>query len=207
MKKSIYFFSLLLFAFPSFESQAQLSAGDVQVSVDYNSGRLTVSWKERSGSGGCVAYAEKEKITYNIGGSDITIFDNTTGGSAAGSSATLTTLPGNFFTNAVTVKFSSEFGNGKNASCGQPLIQSTLSYPLTTRVENPQSLTASYDVSCTNVLLNWNPPSIVASSPYLKFDISRRNANSTNVFTDIALNASSNSIYHIDFSAPPGVEQ
>ncbi len=207
MKKSIYFFSLLLFALPTFESQAQLTTGDVQVSVDYNIGTLTVNWLERSGSGGCIAYADDEKITYQIGsGSTQTLYDNTSGSSSVGNTASFSP-PADFFTNAVTVKFISRFGNGINAGCGQPQIPSTLTYNIATRVENPQSLSASYDQSCDNVILNWDAPSIVAGSPLLRYEISRRNANSTGAFTDIATNVSSSSVSYTDATAPSGVEQ
>ena len=207
MNKSIYYFLFLIFAVSTVESKAQLNSSDAQVTVDYINGTMTVSWVDLRGSGRCKDYGLDEKISYKIGsGSTQTAFDNTTGGSSGASSATITNLPADFFTNTVVITFEGRFGNGYS-SCGRSFIPFTLVYNIATKINDPQSVNASYDASCANVFLNWDPPGLAAGSPYLRYELSRRTANTSGAFTNVATNISGAATSYSDLSAPAGVEQ
>ena len=207
MNKSVFYFLILLFACSTFESQAQFTSADVQVSVDYQNGSMTISWTDVAGTSRCKNYGVDEKLSYKIGSATTrVIFDNTSGGSTAGSPQTITNLPGEFFTNPVNLTFEGRFGNSYS-SCTSTLIPFTIPIPIFTKVDDPQSVNAGYDQSCANVLLNWDPPGLGAGSPVLRYEVSRRTANTTGVFTNVATNISGNSTSYADASAPAGVEQ
>ena len=193
MNKSVFYFLILLFACSTFESQAQFTSADVQVSVDYQNGSMTISWTDVAGTSRCKNYGVDEKLSYKIGSATTrVIFDNTSGGSTAGSPQTITNLPGEFFTNPVNLTFEGRFGNSYS-SCTSTLIPFTIPIPIFTKVDDPQSVNAGYDQSCANVLLNWDPPGLGAGSPVLRYEVSRRTANTTGVFTNVATNISGNS--------------
>jgi hypothetical protein len=206
MNKSFYYFLLLIFAFITLESKAQLSQSDVQVNIDYVVGNLTVTWKDDpGGSSVCRAFSQDEKVFYQIGtGPQVNIFDNTTGGSIATNSVT-NYPPGNFFTNNVTITVTGKHGN-TNEVCSPP-ITSNVVLPINTRIENPQSLTATNDASCASVDLTWNPPSIVSGASRLRFELFRRPANSTGTYTTVNTNISGNATTYTDVGAPAGIEQ
>ena len=206
MKKLYYCFLFTIFALGTLESQAQMSANDVIVTVDYTIGKLRVQWPDLSGSAVCDKYAVNEKITYQVsGGGVITIFDNSTGGSSSANFAEFTSLPAVFFQNLVSVTLTGSYGNA-NGTCAAPLIPHNIIKQVNTRLENPQSLTATTDASCADVGLSWNAPSIVAGASLLRFDISRRNANTT-AWTTVNANVSGSATTYSDAGAPAGIEQ
>lgn len=185
--------------------KSQLNNSEVQTSIDYTAGTLRVSWTDDpGGSNVCREYTQEEKIFYRIGsGARQKIFDNTTGGSSALSYADFNNLPGEFFSNPVVITFEGKHGNA-NGSCGNPLIPSIININVQTRIDDPQSPSAGIDVSCDNVPMSWLSPSIVAGASNLKFEISRREANTTGSFTKIRDESSTS---YLDISAPAGVEQ
>ena len=207
MNKTVYYFLCLLFSFSIFESHAQLNSADVQVNVNYQDGSMSLSWTDIKGSTRCKDYGTREKLSYKIGSaSSQVIFDNTSGGSSASSSMVFRNLPGDFFTNQVTLTFEGKFGNGYSSrGCTSPELPFTIVKSISTKVDNPQSLNAAYDQSCANVYLNWDPPGLGAGSSALRYEISRRNANSSGSFTLVA--AAVNGSSYSDASAPAGVEQ
>src|SRR5690606_31415771 len=154
---------IAIFLLATFSLKAQLSSPDVQVSVDYVLGTLRVTWKDDpGGTSVCRAYATGEKISYRIGAGAInSIFDSSTGISSANNYADFTNLPGTFFSNPVTVIFEGEYGNA-NTGCGSPLIYTNIQKQIATRIDDPQSPTAGFDVSCDEVPINWLSPTIVA---------------------------------------------
>ncbi len=188
-----------------FSVKGQLNQSEVQATIDYTAGTLRVSWTDDpGGSSVCREYTQEEKIFYRIGsGNRQKIFDNTTGGSSALSYANFNNLPGDFFSNPVMITFEGKHGNN-NGSCGNPLIPSIININIQTRIDDPQSPSAGNDVSCDNVPISWLSPSIVAGAPNLKFEISRREANTTGSFTKIRDESSTS---YLDFTSTAGVEQ
>ena len=209
MIKSFYYFLLIILTVFTFQSKAQLSSADVQVNINYSNGTMRVTWKDDPGaaSGVCRKYTQDEKVFYQIGsGAKTNIFDNTTGSSSGLNYADFNSLPPAFFLSGVTITFEGKHGNGINTSCATPLIPSVLPYGFSTRIENPQSLSATYDASCSNAVVSWLAPSIVAGTSPLRFDISRRTANTSSAFTFVTT-AASNVTSYSDAGAPAGIEQ
>ena len=197
-------------------AKAQLSANQVTVTVDYNLGHLRVSWPDgTAASGTCGDYAIDEKISYQIGGaSEVRIFENSvgfkyglpTGSSSASNYALFTNLPAEFFENPVNIKLGGKYGNA-NGTCASPLIPVNVTKSVSTSLENPQSLSATRDASCAGVDISWSSPSIVSGASRLRYEISRREANTSARFVDVNTNIGGATLSFSDASAPAGVEQ
>jgi len=213
----LYFVLVAVLSFSVVEVQAQLSASQVTVSVDYTIGKLRVEWPDgTAASGVCGDYAVDEKISYQIGGSaSVRIFENSVGfkyGLATGSStsanyAEFTNLPPAFFENPVSVKLEGKYGNANTTSCTSPLIPVNITKQVTTSLENPTSLSATRDASCNSVDLSWSAPSILSGASDLRFEIARRTANTSNAFVDVNTNVSGAATSFVDANAPAGIEQ
>jgi hypothetical protein len=206
MSKLFHYFLLIALVFCGFQSKAQLTASDIQVSINYLNGTMKVTWKDNpGGTNVCRLFTQKEKISYRVGSSTTKIFDNTTGGSSGNNYADFNSLPGSFFTNDVTIIFEGEHGNAL-ATCGTPLLPVNLSLPFNSKIDDPQALSSTLNGSCSYARLEWSAPTIVAGSALLRYEVSRRNAGSTGSFTNVNTNVSGSSIAYNDISAPGGVE-
>lgn len=184
---------------------AQMSSTDLQVNINYVAGTMRVDWKDDpGGSNVCREYSTGEKISYRIGAnSPQKIFDNTGSGSIATNYREFNNLPGDFFSNPVTIIFESDFGNA-NTSCGNPLVPTNIQKQIATRIDDPQSPQAGFDVSCDEVPLSWLAPSIVAGASNLRFEVERREANTSGSYTNIYNNTGTS---YNDAAAPAGKEQ
>lgn len=199
-------------------SQTPLTPSDITVNIDYKAGTLSVSWPDDNGSSNvCREYSEGEKISYKIGAaSPVELFNNGTGASYSANSATFNTtrndaeykkLPAEFFQSPVTIVFEARYGNGKSGCPSKILFPSTaININPGTRLDDPQSPSAGYDASCSNVPLSWLSPAIVAGASNLRFDVKRRPAGTTGSYTAVSSNLNATS-YNDAASTIAGVEQ
>ena len=222
MNKAFYYFLLISLTIITLKSKAQLSASSVTVFVDYTIGTLRVQWPDGTvDSGVCGNYAEDEKISYQIGGGPVVrIFEHfgsqrfqlglPTGSSSTSDYALFTNLPAEFFQSPVNVKMEGYYGNGSSTNgCTNPLLPLNIVKPINSSLENPQSLTATRDASCADVTLNWRAPSIVSGASDLRFEISKRAANTNDQFKIVtgASTLPSNATTFSDRTADAGIEQ
>ena len=208
--KNIFRYLALLITFLAASStvfsQTPLTASNITVNIDYKAGTLSVTWPDDNGSADlCREYSEGEKISYRIGGaSPVELFNNATGTSYSANSATFNTtrndaeykkLPAEFFENPVTIIFEARYGNNRSGCPTKTLLPSIpINITPGTRLDDPQSPTAGYDASCSNVPLTWLAPAIVAGATNLGFDVKRRPAGSTGNYNSIASNTKLTSI-------------
>ncbi len=184
--KQIAFF---FFLFLSFKSYAQLSSTDINVTVDYDKGELNISWPDYTGITvwpfvpRCATFAKDEKISYKIGGNAaVSLFDNTSGTSSNTNSLTLRP-PAEFFENTSTLTWEGTYG--QNSGCTTPLVPYTFPIAITTKLEDPVSVSAGMDASCDHVPLSWQEPSSVAGSSNLFYQIKERNAGTSGSFNTL----------------------
>lgn len=206
--------SFLLIAFSlttTVNAQSPYSPTDVRATVNYSDGSVQIDWLESSAgiTGGCNQHMTREKIYYRVGtsGSWNKVFENVgyTGSSALGY-ATLSTLPGAFFTQTSQIRFEGDWrvDNQNLNTCGGKEAAKTFEYTLNNRVGQPKFLDVSFDKFCDKVELKWEDGDNVGNLPLTKVSIFRKVKNSSSYGSAIVSGIASN-IYS-DATAVAGTE-